>query len=525
MREKCDIFVVRKLSRFMKIFTSNDIRKLDQATIEKEGIRSIDLMERAATMVANEIISRWDNTQRIIIFAGPGNNGGDGLAVARMLIEKGFMPIILLFNTEGKLSPDCETNKQRLLQLNYPIQEVNREITLPNITKNDVVVDALFGSGLSRALVGGYMALVRTINESEAFVISIDVPSGLFGEFNKSNMRRNVVHANLTLTFQFPRLSFFFSENAECLGEWKVLDIGLDKEATETIPTNNYLIDEEGVRKGLRPRNPFSSKDNYGRIYIAAGSFGMMGAALLCAKAAMRSGAGVVTVHAPSCGYIVTQTALPEVLFDEDANSRFISKIQPHPKTSAIAIGPGIGRQDATISALSRFLKEAKSPVVLDADALNCIAEQPTMLNDIPRNSVITPHIGEFNRLFGETYSDEDRYLKAIDMARTLKIYIILKGHYTMVFRPDGKVYFNNTGNAGMATAGSGDVLTGIVTAMLGQGYQPHIATTLATFIHGYAGNLARQQKGEVGMMASDIVENIGQAFKLLMETPTKTNQ
>ncbi len=503
----------------MKIFTSSDIHAIDKATIEKEGIESIDLMERAASAVAYEIMSRWVTSQRILIFAGPGNNGGDALAVARLLINQGYKPEVILLNTKGNLSHDCEFNRNRLVEMDYPqFIEITKQFSLPEINSSDVVLDGLFGIGLSAALRGGYTMLAKEIYESGAFVISIDLPSGLFPEYNKDNILNNIVHANLTLTFQFPRLAFFFSENAPCLGTWKVLDIELNNEAIRKTPSSYYLIDGIGVREALRPRNLFADKNDFGRLYLVAGSLGMTGAAILSARAAMRAGVGVTYVHTPNCCYIPLQTAVPEAVVAQDNGNCFISEINPPKAVSTVAIGPGLGRKKETVDALETFLLKATNPVVLDADALNCISDRRSLLNNIPAGSVITPHVKEFDRLFGNFYSDEERFCHAIDMAKMLNIFIVLKGHYTMVFRPDGKVFINNTGNPGMATAGSGDVLTGIIAALMAQKYRPDLAATIGVYIHGYAGNLAARKHGEYGMTASDIIDHIGIAIKEIME-------
>ena len=501
----------------MKIFTATDIRAIDAATVAKEGIASIDLMERAASAVAFEIVSRWVPSQRIIIFAGPGNNGGDALAVARLLIDQGYKPEVLLFRTKD-LSDDCAINRQRLVDMEYPsFVEVQKKFTVPEISKRDVVVDGLFGNGLSSNLRGGYTALAKLIYESEAFVVSIDLPSGLFPEFNSTNILNNIVHANLTLTFQFPRLAFFFRENARCLGEWKVLDIGLSQEAIRQTPSNYYLIDRVGVKDGLQPRNPFADKHDFGRMLLVAGSFGMGGAAVLAAKAALRTGVGIVDVHTPSCCYIPLQTAVPEARVRQDRGSSYVTEIVPEKKYTVVA-GPGLGTHAATVSAIDDFLRQAASPILLDADALNCIAGLRTPINNIPQGSVITPHVREFDRLFGEHFTDEERFNRAVEMSKFLKIVIVLKGHYTFVFRPDGKVFVNTTGNAGMATAGSGDVLSGIIGALMAQKYRPDVAVSMGVFIHGYAGNLAAQKHGEYGLTAGDIIDCIGQAIKEIMQ-------
>jgi len=504
----------------MKLFTASDIKKIDRETIEQEGIESIDLMERAASAVAFEIMSRWIPSQRILILAGHGNNGGDALAVARLLIDQGYHPLVFLVNTQGQLSPDCAVNRQRLVDSGYEhFNEITRMLNLPVLSKSDVVVDGLFGNGLSAAIPRGYAALAKTIYESGAYVVSIDLPSGLFPEFNRNTLRSNVMHANLTLTFQFPRLAFFFSENAECVGNWKVLDIGLSQEAIRNTPSSCYLIDEAGVKDALRPRNPFSDKNDYGRIYMAAGSLGMSGAAILAAKAAMRSGAGLVSVHTPSCCYIPLQTAVPEAVVRQDSDNCHISEILPDKRFDAVVIGPGISTHKLTADAVEMFLRQSARPVVLDADALNCIAERRSLINNIPPNSIITPHAKEFDRLFGDFFSDEERFHRAMDMAKFLKIVIVLKGHYTFIFRPDGVVFVNGNGNPGMATAGSGDVLTGIIAALIAQKFRPDVAASLGTFIHGRAGSLAAKRYGEYGMTASDMADCIGLAIKEIMES------
>ena len=502
----------------MKLFTATDIRAIDAATVEKDGITSTDLMERAASAVACEIASRWGASQRMIIFAGPGNNGGDALAVARLLIDQGYRPEVVLINAKGNLSADCAANRQRLLDMDYPLfTEIQNKFTMPEIGSTDVVVDGLFGTGLSSNLHGGYSALAKKIYESEAFVVAIDMPSGLYPEFNARNILNNIIHANLTLTFQFPRLSFFFRENAKVLGEWKVLDIRLNTSAIRETNTSYYLIDKVGVKQGLQQRNPFADKNDFGRMLLVAGSLGMTGAAVLAARAALRTGVGIVDVHTPPCCYIPLQVAVPEARVLQDKNSCHTSEIETDQRYTAV-LGPGLGTHAATITALETFLRQATSPLVLDADALNCISERHTLINNVPESSVITPHVREFDRLFGEHFSDEERFNKALEMARFFKIVIVLKGHYTFVFRPDGKVFVNTTGNAGMATAGSGDVLTGIIGALLAQHIRPDMAASMGVFIHGYAGNLAAKRVGEYSLTASDIVDNIGPAIKEIMQ-------
>lgn len=506
----------------MKIFNTEGIRRIDSATIEHENISQLDLMERAAGAVTYELISRWRPSKRFVIFAGPGNNGGDALAVARMLIEQGYRPEVYLFNIKSShLSACCQANRDRLVAMCDPelFTEVIDNFTPPELGRNDVVVDGLFGSGLRSPLKGGYTALVQYINNSNAYTVAIDIPSGLFGEWNTGSDHRNIIRARLTLAFQFKRLSFFFSENAKFIGDCKVLDLDMSDEAIDATPSDFYLIEREDVRDEMRRRDPFSTKYDNGSLYLVAGSYGMMGAAQLAARGAMHAGVGIVTVHAPRCGYNVMQTAVPEALFEADVNELYTTSINSgRHRYSVIALGPGMGTADETVDAVDSFLKNFRQPCLLDADALNCIAARPILLKSIPKGSVLTPHAREFDRLFSKCQSDEERLKRAIDVSKLYEVTIVLKGHYTMTVRPDGKVYINSSGNAGMATAGSGDVLTGVIAALIAQGYEPDKSVYMGVFIHGHAGDMAAARIGQHGLIASEIAANIGPAIKSILE-------
>lgn len=505
----------------MNIFNSKQIHEIDDATCQAQGISSLELMERAANAVCYELISRFLPRQRFVIFAGPGNNGGDALAVARLLIEQGYKKVeVFLFNVKGNLAPDCEEMRKKLITIDdIDFTVITRDFNPPYLGPNDVVVDGLFGSGLKTPLRGGFKALASLINESGAFVVSIDMPSGIFGEWNSGISRRDMVHANLTLAFQFPRLSFFFEENASVLGEWKLLDIDLDESKIKETPTELKLVEAYMVKAHLRPRLPFSAKRDYGSVLLMAGSMGMMGAAVLSARATLRCGAGLTTVHSARSGYSILQTAVPEALYEPDRNEHIITEMQPHHKHQVIAIGPGIGTQVQTIDALENLLKTCETPLILDADALNCISKRPSLLTLLPSATVITPHVGEFDRLFGEHSSDEERLKKALEVARNYNIIIVLKGHYTMSVRPTGKVFINSTGNPGMATAGSGDVLTGTIAAFMAQGYRPELASTIGVYIHGLAGDLATEHFGEAGVTATGIADYLGRAIRKVLES------
>lgn len=503
----------------MRIFNNETIRAIDKATIENENVTASDLVERASEAIANEIISRWRPNKPISIFAGFGNNGADALAVARILIEQGYNPEIFLFNIGGNmLSNECRICRDKLLELgDINFTEIVKNFTLPALSSNHVVIDGLFGSGLNKPICGGFTTVIQYINESGATIVSIDVPSGMLGDWNANPINRNIIHANLTLAIQFPRLAFFLKDNAQLVGEWKVLEIGLSKEAIKNSATNFFLVEKSDIRCAIKKRNAFASKADCGSALIVAGSYGMMGAAVLSANAAIRSGVGKITVQSPQCGYNVMQVSAHEAMFVADKHELILTDIAPRHTYDGIAIGPGIGTHEYTIQALEKFLKNTKQPIILDADALNCIALRPSLLNYIPSNSIITPHAGEFDRIFGEHKTDEARLRTALDRAKRYNIIIVLKGRHTAVVRHDGMIFFNSSGNASLATAGSGDVLTGLMAGFLAQGYVPEIASLIAIYVHGVAGEISSETHGIFGVKAGDIADNVGRALKQIL--------
>lgn len=504
----------------MNIYNPKQVQEIDNATCHAQGINSLELMERAASAISYELMSMFMPGQRFVIVAGPGNNGGDALAVARQLIEQGYKNVeTFLFNVTEKLSYDCDEMRKKLMTIEgVDFTEITKEFSPPHLSSKDVVVDGLFGVGLKHSLSGGFQALASLINESGAYVVSIDIPSGLFSEWNSGSNHRDMVHANLTLAFEFPKLAFLFEDNAQVVGDWKVLPIDLDEQKIKSTPTNFKMVEGYMVRAHLHKRSPFSAKRDYGSALLMAGSKGMMGAAVMSARAALKSGAGLVTVHSASSGYPIVQTAAPEALFEPDRNENYITDMNPHHAHQVVAVGPGIGTNNSTIDALEHLLKNANAPLLLDADALNCLAKRTALIAMLPPYTVITPHVGEFDRLFGEQPSAEARLQKAIEMAKYYNIIIVLKGHYTACIRPGGKVFFNSTGNPGMATAGSGDVLTGVIASFMAQGMRPEIAATIGVYIHGLAGDLAAEELGEYGVTASDIINYIGRAVRQTQE-------
>ena len=498
----------------MKFFTTTQIRQLDQYTIEHEPISSVDLMERAANALCSSFKGVFSTNVPVCIIAGQGNNGGDALALARLLLKSHYRVSVYLIHS-GSLSPDCEVNRKRLVSA-YPssLKDLNEEFSAPGITEDTILVDGLFGSGLSRPLTGVYGQAVTWMNQSNHPIVSIDIPSGLSGEENKLSDKSVIVKANNTLSLQFPKLAFLLAENAQYVGKLEVLDIGLHPEAIDRTTSDLFFLEEKDIAPLLKDRTKFSHKGTFGHALIVAGSKGMAGASVLSALAALRSGAGLVTVHGPADNRTIVQTSIPEVIFKSDTAGEIISHIDSPELYSAIAIGPGIGTHPVTSGMLHEFLIKINNPCVIDADALNIISKQKDLLQHIPKNSIISPHPKEFERLFGECNSSYERMLKAQKASKIYGIIIILKGANTLIAIPTGKLYFNSTGNSGMATAGSGDVLTGILVGLLAQGYSPEEAALTGVFLHGRAGDLALGHESKESLLAGDIISCLGDSFK-----------
>lgn len=499
----------------IKLFATDKVKELDQYTIQHEPISSLDLVERAATVFMHEFCRRYSKQTRIIIFAGQGNNGADALAIARLLIDEAYKVETYLLNPTEHLSFECEENKQRLLNIDrIEFTEVVADFIPPILGERDVIIDGLFGSGLNRPLTGGFAAVVNYINQSDASVVSIDIPSGLFGEDNRKNDAESIIKANLTLTFGFPKLAFLLPENRFYVGEWKILDIGTHPGAVETIETPYSLVVEEDIASVLQPRQRFGHKGSFGHALLIAGSKGKMGAAILAARSCMRTGVGLLTVHIPQRAEQILQTALPEAMLSFDPHQDHFTTVPETAPYSAIGIGPGLGQHLESAAALERILQPGKDPVVLDADAINLLSCNNDLLNRIPPRSILTPHPKEFDRLVGESATSFERLQKARSFASEHKLCVVLKGAYTAICTPGGYVYFNSCGNPGMSTAGSGDVLTGIILSLLAQRYEPETAAVAGVFLHATAGDLAAVYHSEESMIASDITDMLGKAFK-----------
>lgn len=507
----------------MKIFPTSSIKQLDAYTIEHEPISSIDLMERAAQALMKAITERWtDKNTPFVIFAGPGNNGGDALALTRLLSVNGYRPEVYLFNPQGRLSEDCQINLDRLKKTeNMYLHEISTQFAPPALSADHVVIDGLFGSGLNKPLSGGFAAVVKYINASPAQVIAIDIPSGLMGEDNSYNILAHVIQADLTLSMQLPKLAFLFAENVPYVGKWQLLDIGLSPEAIEQTDTDYALTENDDILPMLKPRAQFAHKGQFGHALLIAGSQGMAGASILAAKACLRSGVGLLTVHVPFCNNTIIQTAVPEAMTELDYSETCFSEYIDTDDYQAIAIGPGLGRRTETTDAVLQQIESCQTPMVIDADALNILGEHREYLNRLPQGSILTPHPKELERLVGTCRNSYERLDKARQLAHTAQAHIVLKGAYSAIITPEGKCWFNPTGNPGMATGGSGDVLTGILLALLAQGYNTTTAARLGVYIHGLAGDLFRKRQGMTGMIAGDLIQSLPAAWRVLEEAMT----
>jgi ADP-dependent NAD(P)H-hydrate dehydratase / NAD(P)H-hydrate epimerase len=500
----------------VKIFSAAQFRAWDLYTIANEPVNSIDLMERAALKCCEWICTEDFPGKQFKVFCGIGNNGGDGLAIARLLFEKNIRAEVYVVETRIKGSTDFEINLKRLRENNFTFHTIQSEQDFPLIESSDVLIDALFGTGLNKPPEGIFARLIEHINGTSTTVISIDLPSGVYAD--KSSVLNTVVHASYTLTFQAMKLSLLVAENATFIGEVHIIDIGLDKIFYQNEKAAYYLTEAEDVKKILHNRNRFAHKGNFGHALLVAGSYGKMGAAVLAAKACVHSGSGLLTCHIPQCGYEIMQTAVPEAMVNVDSGINNLKSIPgDFQKYNAIGIGPGIGMEKPTRDLVETVLKKYTGPLILDADALNCIAADKKLLQLIPPLSILTPHPKEFDRVFGEHENEFDRIAKAISTSVQHNIIIVLKGHHSLVATPNG-AFFNSTGNSGMAKGGSGDVLTGLLTSLLAQKYTPEQACILGCYLHGLAGNQAADALTQEYMTASSIVNFLPQAFRLLKE-------
>jgi NAD(P)H-hydrate epimerase len=496
----------------MKIFTAAQIRACDAYTIKAGAISSIDLMERSAGRCIVWIRENLPKDALFVVLCGTGNNGGDGLAMARMLHQKGYGVKAFLLRFSNVLSPDCSENFRRLEAMDPElVSTVAPDTFITDIPKHIIIIDALLGTGLNRPVEGWLAEFIKHVNLLPNRKIAIDIPSGLPSDVINDH-DAPVLKVSDTLSFQFFKRTFLHAESGVFAGNIHIMDIGLDKIFINATGTLYKTIDQTDIAAFYHPRNPFSHKGDYGKVLLIGGSYGKMGAITLCSKAALRAGAGLVTALVPGCGYAILQTAVPEVMC-VTSGTDYIEKIEGFEQYTTIGIGPGMGTAGSTGHALAGFLDQYKDPVVLDADALNLIARHPELLVKLPKGSIITPHPKEFSRLFGDSANSMIQLDHARIQAMRYNINIVLKGHHTAVVTSEGECWYNMTGNAGMAKGGSGDVLTGIITGFLAQGYKPAEAAMMGVYMHGLAGDIAAAQLSQEAMVASDLIDNLGNAF------------
>ncbi len=495
----------------IKILNSEQIKSLDAYTIAQEPVPSIKLMERACHAFVTWFMEKFDTTNTVGVVCGTGNNGGDGLGIARLLNEWGYTVKVWIVRGSAKQTDDFKKNLSRITD-KIETLEITSTADQGLFSNCSVLIDAIFGSGLSRPPEGIYAQAINCINKTKAVRVAVDVPSGLMIDSHSSGPTVNAHH---TITFQLPKLAFLLPENHAYAGKWHTIDIGLSKNYIKEVETNHFYITTKAVRKKLKLLSKFDHKGDNGKALLIAGSLGKMGACVLAARACLRSGIGLLTVHVPRSGNVVVQTAVSEAMTLIDADETHFTGFTDLTGFDAIGIGPGIGKETQTTNAFKAVIELAK-PMVIDADGLTILAAHPELLTRIPNGSILTPHPKEFERLVGSWKNDFDRLEKQKQLSSTTKAIIVLKGAHTSVTSADGKVYFNSTGNPGMAKGGSGDVLTGILTGLLAQHYSALDAALIGVFVHGLAGDLAAREKGMHSLIASDLIEFLPGTFKSL---------
>jgi hydroxyethylthiazole kinase-like uncharacterized protein yjeF len=511
----------------MKILSAAQTRQLDAATIIEQGLTSAELMERAAQAFAQWLKRRRAPSEagEILVLVGPGNNGGDGLAVARQLYQSSYAVRVALLPA-AKHSDDWQHNRRRLPK-GISVTELGSETNL-TIPSGCLVIDAMFGTGLSRPLVGPAAAIVQQLNDAQACVVAVDIPSGLFSDAPQP-ADSPVVRARHTVSFSMPKLAFLLPQNADYVGHWYVEGIGLSASYIEATPSPWFYTDAAAVAGGLPGRPRFAHKGTFGHALLLAGSQGKMGAAVLAAQACLRAGVGLLTVRAPGSGYPILQVSAPEAMALPDPRPDVLSELPELNPYQAVGIGPGLGQHPISLAVLRQLLEASQPsagqpltrPLVIDADALNLLGQHRELLDLLPENAILTPHLKEFERLTESARDDYHRLELLRAFSQQYRCLVVLKGAYTCVATPAGELYFNSTGNPGMATGGSGDVLTGVLTALRAHRHlTPFDAVRLGVYAHGRAGDLAAATTGEAGLIAGDIINSLGPALAELVSTP-----
>ncbi|HTO35472.1 MAG TPA: NAD(P)H-hydrate dehydratase [Flavobacterium sp.] len=493
----------------MKLFDSQTIKAIDSVTIERQNISSLELMEQVALLCFEWICKNFpDNQIKFHVFCGVGNNGGDGLAIARMLKQKGYQVRVYIVPFSLHRTIEFEANLSSLIALGIHFQDILVDENFPEITKNEIIIDAIFGIGLQRELSPELKQLIHEINKTGAKIISVDVPSGMF-----LNRKTEIaVQAHTILTFQFPKTAFYQPENSRFFQKIEILNIGLDSEAINSSISDTEWIDKDFVSKIYKPVTRNEHKGTRGHAVLIGGSYGKIGAMVLASKAAIKSGCGLASAVIPQCGYAILQTAIPEVMVITPGGEDYIDSFEYDVRHNAIAIGMGLDTKPETITAFHAFLKQNKSPLLLDADALNILALNKDWFDLIPEKSILTPHPGELKRIIGDWKDDFDKIEKARIFSKKHKIILLIKGAFTHIIDSD-IVFINSSGNQALATGGSGDVLSGVITALIAQGYNSQHATLLGVYLHGRTADIAVDKTGYESFIASDIIENLGKAF------------
>ena len=488
-----------------KVFATGDIKELDRLTLLYEKIGEVELISRAARAFFDAIIALYPPSRSVLLFCGPGNNGNDGRALASLLMTAGYrITRYDLGIDDAKPLP--------------AVAELVADTKFVEMCAAPLMIDALFGAGLNRALDGVAAEWVQWMNSVSGVRIALDIPSGWHGEENAAVDGAPIVRAHLTLTLDFPKRSFFFPESAQYVGEWQVVPLGLSPQAIAEVETPFRMVSPEKMIALLKPLPKFLHKGAAGRVRLFAGSPGMMGAAALATKAAYRTGAGWVEVLTPKSEMQLLQMMVPEAIVrDVDMNVTPDKDAKHNGGAEDVSMtfgaGPGMGVSEAAATRLKDFLKLQTQPVVLDADALNILSANPDLWLLVPKDAIITPHPGEFRRLAGGWENDHHRLQLQRSFAAQRQVIVVLKGAHTSIALPNGTVYFNVSGNPGMATAGSGDVLTGIILGLLAQGLPPQESAILGVYLHGVAGDLAAADLGQRSVMASDITNAIPKAL------------
>lgn len=492
-----------------KLLTSKQKQIVDNKTIEKENIESILLMERAALRIASVLINELDlRKKNFLIICGQGNNGGDGLALARILININLKVRVIFCKFSENTSKDCAENLKKLEKNYCSNLQIITTFSDLKIQKDEIIIDSLFGIGLNRSVKGKFAEIIKIINYSKNQIFSIDIPSGMFGEDNSEN-DGEIIRANKTFYIEFPAISAMFTENFKYFGDLEAININFDSEIINDLDTNFIIIDKKLANSKIKKRNPFCHKGNFGHALIVSGSYGKAGAAILASKACLRTGVGLLTINAPKEIIEILQISVPEAMIYANKNNFSFPSENILEKFSAIGIGPGIETSETFKKEFFNFLKKIKIPTVFDADALNILSEVKNFYEFIPKNSILTPHPKEFERLFGKFKNSWEIINFMTNFSQKYEISIILKGGITTITTTDGKIYFNIGKNPAIATAGSGDVLTGIITSLLAQNYTPTDAAILGVFLHSEAGKNAKEILGENSVIASDIIRNL----------------